>query len=113
MMFSNLFTLHTLYPDAELSIEDYYEYTRQFAERLDKLGEDYSEQDRKRRKTTSKRKQAPSTLNSENLPDDIDHIHRAKAAMAARAYKEFTGPNDVELTDDEQTSELVKESQEQ
>ncbi|KAF9116077.1 hypothetical protein BGX30_006075 [Mortierella sp. GBA39] len=79
--------------------------TRKFSERLDELGEDYLEQDRKKRKMTSKSKQAPSTLNTNHLPDDIDHIHRAKAAMAARANKEFMGPNDFELPDDEQTSE--------
>ncbi|KAK3830677.1 MAG: hypothetical protein J3R72DRAFT_495891 [Linnemannia gamsii] len=35
----------------------------------------------------------------------IDHIHRAKAAMTVRANKEFMGLNDLELPDDEQTSE--------
>jgi len=93
-----------------MNIGDYLEYTRKFTERLDELGEDYLEQDRKKRKITSKSKQAPSTLNTNHLPDDIDHIHRAKAAMAARANKEFMGPNDLELPDDEQTSEQMRES---
>lgn len=113
MLFSNFFTLHILYPDADMSIGDYLEYTRKFTERLDELGEDYLEQDRKKRKITSKSKQAPSSLNSNHLPDDIDHIHRAKAAVAARANKEFMGPNDLELSDDERTSEKTRESQEQ
>ena len=109
MLFSNFFTLHILYPDADMSIVDYLEYTRKFTERLDELGEDYLEQDRKKRKITSKSKRAPSSLNSNHLPDDIDHIHRAKAAVAARANKEFMGPNDLELSDDEQTSEQTSE----
>lgn len=88
-------------PDADMSIGDYLEYTRKFTERLNELGEDYLEQDRKKRKITSKSKRAPSSLNSNHLPDDIDHIHRAKTAMAARANKEFMGPNDFELLDDE------------
>ncbi|KAF9079714.1 hypothetical protein BGX23_003373 [Mortierella sp. AD031] len=88
-------------PDADMSIGDYLEYTRKFTERLDELGEDYLEQDRKKRRITSKVKRAPSSLNSNHLPDDIDHIHRAKAAMAARVNKEFMGPNDLELLDDE------------
>lgn len=92
-----------------MSIVDYLEYTRKFTERLDELGEDYLEQDRKKRKITSKSKRAPSSLNSNHLPDDIDHIHRAKAAVAARANKEFMGPNDLELSDDEQTSEQTSE----
>lgn len=110
MMFSNYSTLHILYPDADMNIGDYLEYTRKFTERLDELGEDYLEQDRKKRKITSKSKRAPSSLNSNHLPDDIDHIHRAKAAMAARANKEFMGPNDLELPDDEQTSEQMREN---
>jgi len=110
MLFSNYFTLHILYPDADMNIGDYLEYTRKFTERLDELGEDYLEQDRKKRKITSKSKRAPSSLNSNHLPDDIDHIHRAKAAMAARANKEFMGSNDLELPDDEQTSEQTRES---
>lgn len=105
MMFSNFFTLHILYPDPNMNIVDYLEYTRKFTERLDELGEDYLEQDRKKRKITGKSKQAPSTLNSNHLPDNIGHIHRAKAAMAARANKEFMGPDDLELPDDEQTSD--------
>ncbi|KAF9548515.1 hypothetical protein EC957_006328 [Mortierella hygrophila] len=100
-------------PDPDMSIEEYFKYTRGFAEQLDKLGEDYLRQYRKKRKITSKSKQAPSTLNTNNLPDDINHIHRAKAAMTARANKEFMGPNDLELSDDEQTSEQeMKERQE-
>ncbi|KAF8935974.1 hypothetical protein BGZ47_009714 [Haplosporangium gracile] len=91
-------------PDADMNIEDYLEYTRKFTERLDELGEDYLEQDRKKRKITSKSKHSSSSLNTNHLPDDIEHIHRAKAAMAARANKEFMGPNDLELSDDEQTS---------
>ncbi|KAG0290300.1 hypothetical protein BGZ96_006269 [Linnemannia gamsii] len=87
-----------------MNIEDYFQYTRRFTERLDELGVDYSEQDRKKIKMASKSKQAPSTLNTNHLPDDIDHTHRAKAAMAARANKEFMGPNDPELPDNEQTS---------
>lgn len=109
MMFSNFFILHILYPDPDMNIAEYFEYTRKFNERLDELGEDYLKQDRKKRKMTNKSRQASSSLDSNHLPDDIDHIHRAKAAMAARANKEFMGPNDLELSDDEQTSEQMRE----
>lgn len=108
-LISSNFLHFILHSDADISVADYFEYTRKFTERLDEIGEDYLEQDRKRRKRTGKRKQAPSTLNTDHLPDNTENIHLAEVAMAARASKEFMEPNDLESPDDEQTSEQMRE----
>jgi hypothetical protein len=75
-----------------MAIGDYADYTCKFYERLEKLDENYLEHVQKKRKLKSMIKQAPSTLNISCLPDDIDHIHRAEAAMAARINEEIKEP---------------------
>lgn len=52
-------------------------------------------------------------MNTDELPNDIENIHLAEAAMAARASKEFMEPSDLESADDEQTSEQVRECKRQ